>query len=100
MHLSWLKYSLERQRLEREEEKTSDELAEIRINIQTFQTDGDKLTAQVNTLAENAAKAKESAMMRELLIQSNAIRQGAKEKYEKVQELKKKERALHLSLDL
>ena len=52
------------------------------------------------SVAENAAKAKESAMMRELLIQSNAIRQGAKEKYEKVQELKKKESALHLSLDL
>ena len=99
MYLSWLKYSLERQRLEREE-KTSDELAEIRINIQTFQTDGDKLTAQANTLAENAAKAKESVMMSELLIQSNAIRQGAEEKYEKVQELKKKESALHLSLDL
>ena len=38
--------------------------------------------------------------MRELLNQSNAVRQGAKEKYEKVQELKKKESALHLSLDL
>ena len=41
-------------------------------------------------LAENADKAKESTMMRELLIQSNAIRQGAKEKYEKNQQLKKR----------
>ena len=79
---------------QKKRKKVSDELAAVRLNIESLIEDEKKLRLEADRLSYEAVQATDNSVMREFLVQSNCLRKGADQKRDQIQVLRKKETEL------